>query len=360
MTKFLPPTQPSIYDIDAIDKLMERRVVPKKVQASTRRRLFQCEEPKIELRDQVYALCEELQNKRQHQFLNLVSVSNSQVDQSSKILFKTYDGHLIESVILRSLRMEKNSLCISSQVGCTEKCHFCATGSLPFKRNLSKDEILDQVLIMRRILHSEGRTLTHVVFMGMGEPLRNFEAVSASLSALISVRHFRISPRAVTVSTLGIPSEMLELVRRHPQVNLALSLHAPTDELRSKIMPINLKYSIRDLLECLEEMEPMHNRFVMISYILFLGLNDSAEQAQLLAKLFLGRRIIFNLIPFNCISDNLDFKRCDELQMNVFKRILITAGFQVTVRRSFGPDIDAACGQLVARQEVMPAFSMGL
>jgi 23S rRNA (adenine2503-C2)-methyltransferase len=346
----LEPATPSIYDCEQIDEILKRRDVLKKIQAACLRYLYQCTPPQPLVTKEVFRLCEEFTNTRQHRFLDIESISNSKVDQSTKILFKTFDGHLIESVILRSLRLEKNSLCVSSQVGCTEKCHFCATGSLPFKRNLSKDEILDQVMIMRRILHAEGRQLTHVVFMGMGEPLRNLEAVSASLSALVSMRHFQISPRAITVSTLGIPTAMETLVRRHPLVNLALSLHAPNDELRTKIMPINAKHSIADLLLCLEKCEPLHNRNVMVSYILFQGLNDHSEQAQQLADLFKQRRIIFNLIPFNSISQNDEFRRCDEVQMNVFKRVLMANGFQVTVRRSFGPDIDAACGQLAARQ----------
>jgi 23S rRNA (adenine2503-C2)-methyltransferase len=340
----------SIYDLSEIDALMRKRDIKKKVQASVYRHLFQCESPHKEIEQEVYLLCEEFRLQRRHEFLQLEKRSDSKIDQASKLLFKTRDGYLIESVILRSLRMEKNSICVSSQVGCTEKCHFCATGSLPFKRNLTKDEILDQVIIMRRILHSEGRRLTHVVFMGMGEPLRNPEAVSQSLGALTSMRHFKLSPKAITVSTLGIPAEMVNLAKNHPLVNLALSLHAPNDQLRSEIMPINFRHPISELIQTMAEIEKIRRSHIMVSYILFEGINDSNEQAQHLAELFAERRIIFNLIPFNVISDREHYRRTDEVQMNVFKRILMSYGFQVTVRRSFGPDIDAACGQLAARQ----------
>lgn len=343
----------SFFDAAEIEKTLVQKNLRKRIISAVLRHLYQCETPSRAHEEEVFELKKELLAERQSQFLECVSTSNSEVDQSSKLLFKTRDGHLIESVILRSYRKEKNSVCISTQVGCTEKCNFCATGSLAFKRNLSLDEICEQVLQMRQILKAEGRQLTHIVYMGMGEPLRNAENVCRSLDLFTNMRYFKISPQAITVSTLGIPKGMLQLAHEHPQVHMALSLHAPEDGLRTEVMPINKKHNIAELLDTLKTIQSIHHYPFMISYILFKGLNDQLEHAQALRDLFDEawdkRRIIFNLIPFNEIPESR-FKRTSEEDMQPFKNVLIQAGYPVTVRRSFGPDIDAACGQLAAKQ----------
>ena len=342
-------TSSSIFDSQTIEQELISDQRRKRIIAATLRAIYAHEPPNAKLADEVEGIYEQIYASKDHSCLELEERQNSKVDDSSKLLFKTHDGHLIESVILRSLRPDKNSVCISTQVGCTEKCHFCATGTMDFKRNLERDEILEQVLHMRRVLKDEGRKLTHVVFMGMGEPLRNYEAVSASLFELTSMKAFRISPQDITVSTLGIPNAMLQLAHDHPQVHLALSLHAPDNALRSKIMPINDRHDISELLYTLEQIEAIHHYPIMISYILFDGLNDHINQAKTLIEKLRGRRIIFNLIPFNTIPGELVFKKSSQEKFQPFKNILIQAGFPVTVRKSFGPDIDAACGQLVTR-----------
>ena len=342
-------TTSSIFDSQSIESELYSEQRRKRIIAATLRHLYCHDTPNAKLSEEVLGICEQLFASKDHGSLTLEDRQDSKVDLSSKLLFKTRDENLIESVILRSLRPDKNSVCISTQVGCTEKCHFCATGTMDFKRNLSRDEILEQVLQMRKILKDEGRKLTHVVFMGMGEPLRNYEAVSASLKELTSMKAFKLSPQTITVSTLGIPKNMLRLAQEHTQIHLALSLHAPNDALRSQIMPINDRHDIRELIDTLEQIEQCHDYPVMISYILFEGLNDHPKQAQVLAEKLKGRRIIFNLIPFNAVPSEFNFKGTSQANIQPFKHVLIQAGFQVTVRRSFGPDIDAACGQLVTR-----------
>jgi 23S rRNA (adenine2503-C2)-methyltransferase len=340
----------SIFDLESIERELVTSQVKKRVHSSILRNLFQLETPKQPLAQEVDHWISNIRASHQDHFLTLVQRDDSKIDGSSKLLFKTLNDQKIEAVILRSKKDYKNTVCISTQVGCTEKCQFCATAKLPFERNLTKDEILTQVLLMRQILKSEGRPLTHVVFMGMGEPLRNYRAVSQSLTALTSPRHFKLSPRAITVSTLGIPRSMLALAKDHPQVHLALSLHAPNDRIRRSIMPINDRYPIGDLMETLVEIEQIHHYTVMISYLILKGRNDQVEHAQELVRLMAGRRIIFNLIPYNSIDNDLGLEISNNDDFQGFKNTLIKAGFPVTVRHSFGPDIDAACGQL-ARKE---------
>jgi 23S rRNA (adenine2503-C2)-methyltransferase len=344
----------TIYDVELLERELTRSQVKKRVHASILRHIFQLEAPKATLTEEVHQWSEHLKKEFKNDFLTLEHRSDSKVDGASKLLLKTHDGHSIEAVILRSKKESKNSVCISTQVGCTEQCRFCATAELPFKRNLTKDEICAQVLLMRRILKEEGKPLTHVVFMGMGEPLRNYDAVSKSLSILVSPRHFKLSPQSVTVSTLGIPKAMLAMATEHPQVHLALSLHAPNDELRRRIMPINDRHPVSELIETLIEIEQKHHYRVMISYLMLKGLNDQLEHAHELVQRLDGRRIIFNLIPYNPVENELHLDHSENDDFQAFKRVLIEAGFHVTIRRSFGPDIDAACGQLAAKTPPSP------
>lgn len=346
-------TTKSIFDIESVERELVTSQLKKRVHGSVLRNLYQLEEPKRPIAEEVTNWVANLKTSFQDKFLTLLQREDSRIDGASKLLFQTLNHQKIEAVILRSKKDYKNTVCISTQVGCTEKCQFCATAQLPFERNLNRDEILAQVLMMREILKAEGRPLTHVVFMGMGEPLRNYRAVSQSLTALTSPRHFKLSPRAITVSTLGIPRSMLSLAKDHPQVHLALSLHAPNDAIRRSIMPINDRYPIADLMETLIEIEKIHHYTVMVSYLMLKGRNDQREHAQELVRLMEGRRIIFNLIPYNSIDNDMDLEISNNVDFQCFKNTLIDAGFPVTVRHSFGPDIDAACGQL-ARKEHNP------
>lgn len=322
----------------------------KRIIRASLRCLYRFEKPVAKIESQVYQVVEMLVQRFSGGGLSLKCRLDSSEDNSTKLALETKDGHVIESVIIRNQKEYKTTLCLSSQIGCTEKCQFCATATMGFKRNLKSSEILEQLRIAQEMVAAEGRKITHVVFMGMGEPLRNTNAVMDAIEVMLSPRGFQLSPNAVSVSTLGIPSEMLRLTRRWPEVQLVLSLHAANDTLRSDIMPINSRYSILGLLETMIEIESYRPGTIMVSYLMFSNLNDSLDCAQDLAKLLQGRRVVINLIPFN--ETNLvasKFMRNEKQKVYDFRSHLMDLGFLVTIRESFGKDIDAACGQLALR-----------
>jgi len=322
----------------------------KRVIRASLRWLYRFEKPARAIEDQVHAIVGQVHDKFLETSLELVRRQDSVFDHSSKCALKTRDGYVIESVIIRSRHESRTTLCLSSQVGCTEKCSFCATASMGFKRNLTVIEILEQLHKAQSMVMQEGRRITHVVFMGMGEPLRNLENVMESIGVMLSSRGFHLSPTSITVSTLGLPEQMLRFSRQFPQVQLALSLHAADEHLRSELMPINLKHSIVSLLRTIEEIESIRSGTIMISYLMFEGLNDAEEQAHQLAQTFINRRVMFNLIPFNqseIVSSK--YRAVKREQHYRFRAILMEYGFLVTIRESFGKDIDAACGQLALK-----------
>ena len=277
--------------------------------------------------------------------LELRHVARSQ-DGTRKLLLAAADGALIEAVLIPEER--RQTLCVSTQVGCPLACSFCATGALGLTRNLRVSEIVEQVLFARRAL-APGETLTNVVFMGMGEPLLNLPAVSEAILLLTDPRAFGLAPRRITVSTAGIVPRIRPLLEVAP-IHLAISLHATTDAVRDELVPLNRRFPLDVLLGALRA-EPLisRRRPVFFEYTLMEGVNDSLEDARRLPALLRGIPAKLNVIPMNPHRDAPQRPPAREV-CDAFTAVLHRAGMRVTLRRSRGADIDAACGQLAARE----------
>ena len=268
-------------------------------------------------------------------------------DGTRKFLFELEDGRAIESVLIPD--EDRQTLCISSQVGCRQACRFCLTGSKGFTRNLKACELVDQVLEVSRILkREETRGLTNIVLMGMGEPLENFDEVVKALKTVTSDKGLAFSPRRVTLSTAGLVPEIEKLGKSGLKVNLAISLNAATDEVRDTIMPVNRRYPIKALLSACKRFPLEPRRRITFEYVLLQGVNDSGEDALRLAKLLKNIRSKVNLIPFNPFPGS-EFKRPDDAAVRRFQKILLDHHYTAPVRESRGGDISAACGQLRER-----------
>ncbi len=268
-------------------------------------------------------------------------------DGTRKFLFELEDGRAIESVLIPD--EDRQTLCISSQVGCRQACRFCLTGSKGFTRNLKACELVDQVLEVSRILkREEARGLTNIVLMGMGEPLENFDEVVKALKTVTSDKGLAFSPRRVTLSTAGLVPEIEKLGKSGLKVNLAISLNAATDEVRDAIMPVNRHYPIKALLAACKRFPLEPRRRITFEYVLLQGVNDSGEDALRLAKLLKNIRSKVNLIPFNPFPGS-EFKRPDDAAVRRFQKILLDHHYTAPVRESRGRDISAACGQLRER-----------
>lgn len=267
-------------------------------------------------------------------------------DGTRKFLFRLKDGNAVESVLIPE--KDHFTLCISSQVGCAQNCGFCLTAKAGFRRNLSCGEIVAQV---RDIIHGLGgeKRLTNIVFMGMGEPLANYDNLVAALEILTDkARGLGFAHRRITVSTAGLIPKLASL-GRDTKVNLAVSLNAVDNQVRCKLMPISRKYSLEDLLEACRRYPLAPGRRITFEYILIKGVNDSLEDAHLLAKLLRPIRSKINLIPFNS-HQGCEYERPAESAILAFQETLINKyNYTVMVRRSKGEDISAACGQLMAR-----------
>ena len=290
------------------------------------------------------ALRDRFANAWQRRALEWDAVSVS-ADGTVKGRLRARDGALIESVMIPE--GERNTLCISTQVGCPLACSFCATGALGFTRNLGVAEILDQVCRMREKLAPEQR-LTNVVFMGMGEPLLNLPNVIEAVRVLLHPKAFALGPRKITVSTAGVVPKIATLLQSVP-VNLAVSLHAPTDAVRDVLVPINRRFPLAVLFEALRALpEVSVRRPIFFEYTLMQGVNDSLDDARRLVRLVRGLPSKLNLIPMNAHAD-APYRPPHEADVARFAAVLVGAGLTVTVRRPRGADIDAACGQLAAR-----------
>jgi 23S rRNA (adenine2503-C2)-methyltransferase len=268
----------------------------------------------------------------------------SAADGTVKFLLGLSDGTCIESVIIPD--EERTTLCVSSQAGCALGCAFCVTGSLGFTRNLTSGEIVGQVLAAQNYLREHGEALTNIVFMGMGEPLLNYEQVSRALAIILSDWGLSFSWRHVTVSTAGIPEGIARL-GREVLVNLAVSLNAPDDLTRDRIMPVNRKYPLDVLMAALRAYPLKRGRRITLEYVLLKGINDTDDHARDLAQLVKGIPIKINLIPFNAFTD-APFLRPDDSRVLAFQEILISAHLNAIIRKSKGGEIAAACGQLAA------------
>ena len=285
-----------------------------------------------------------LKEGRRFDWLALHSRVDSQKDGASRLLFRAEDGSLLEAVILR-IDSGRTTLCVSSQVGCAMGCQFCATGQLGLKRDLSRDEIVDQLLLTNRILAGEGRQVRNVVFMGMGEPLLNREALFEALELLVHPLGFGLAARRVNVSTVGLPGPMVELARKFPQVSLALSLHGARPELREALIPPARRIGLDELHEAVAEVNALSGRTLMVEYLLLGGVNDGDEDIEALARWVDGLDVSVNLITYNPVP-SLPF--VPSLRRDEFAGHLRAKGLVVTRRYSLGSDIAAACGQLAS------------
>ncbi len=291
--------------------------------------------------------------------LPLLSVSERRVDVSGdarahKALLNLADGRVIETVLLRP-SLTRWTTCISSQVGCAVACTFCATGLMGLKRNLTPEEITDQVLFWSQYMVKKalpGR-LDNVVYMGMGEPFSCYEQVAASLSVLLDHKQFGIGARHISVSTSGVASKIARFGRDFPQVNLAISLHAATDELRSRLVPMNKAFNLAALAAALKEYLGATNRKVFFEYVLLQGENDRPQDAAALVRWLNGvgakELLHVNLIVFN--QTDTPHQPTAENDARVFQQHMLAGGYKSTVRQNLGRDIDGACGQLVVLEK---------
>jgi 23S rRNA (adenine2503-C2)-methyltransferase len=275
--------------------------------------------------------------------LEVASLSRS-TDGTLKAALTTHDGAVLEAVVIPEA--DRTTLCVSTQIGCPLACSFCATGALGLGRNLSTAEIVDQLCRMREL--QPERRITNVVFMGMGEPLLNLPAVVEAVRTLQHPKGFALAPRRVTVSTSGVVPRIAELLAAVP-VNLAVSLHATTDEVRDVLVPLNKRFPLAELLGALRRIPQLSRRHpVFVEYTLMEGVNDSVEDACRLVALLQGLPAKVNLIPMNPHADAPYRPPTPEVASR-FMGELVRGGLVATLRRSRGADIDAACGQLAAR-----------
>jgi len=262
-----------------------------------------------------------------------------------KALVTYEDGESIETVLMRH-EDNRNTVCVSSQVGCPMGCAFCATGTMGFKRNLSSDEIVMQVLFFQRYLKKFGAKVSNIVFMGMGEPMRNYDEVLSAVRIFNDKDKFNIAIRRISISTCGVVEGINKLAEEGLQVNLAISLHAPNDALRDKLMPINKLYPLDKVLKAVNDYMIKTGRKVMFEYLMIQNVNDSKEYANELINVLkknLSGVFMVNLIPYN---ETGMFQASDSKAINSFKKILEDSGIEATQRFRFGRDVDAACGQL--------------
>lgn len=284
---------------------------------------------------------ERLKNDFDFSFIEIIAKQSSK--DVIKYLFKLADGSTIESVLM--YHNYGISICVSSQVGCNMGCAFCESGRLKKVRNLETYEIVEQLLLIEKDIQER---ITHVVVMGIGEPFDNYDNVMNFVKIITSPKGIDLGKRHITISTCGLIPGINRFTKEFSQVNLAISLHAPNDELRNKLMPINKVYKIKDLMNTIKMYTATHNRRVTFEYIMLENINDSNECAKELATLLKGINCYVNLIPYN-ETENIVFKRTKKMQILTFYDILKKSGINVTIRKEFGGKVDAACGQLRAK-----------
>ena len=290
------------------------------------------------------------ENLKNHFLINAVKINSSQFsrDKTIKNTFKLYDTHLIEGVLIPTT--ERMTACVSSQVGCSLTCKFCATGYMERKRNLNADEIYDQVvLINNQAIEHYGIPLSNIVYMGMGEPLLNYANVLKSIDRITAEDGLNMASKRITVSTAGIAKMIKKLGDDEVKFNLALSLHAANDAKRNEIMPINEQNSLQALAEALKYYYAKTKNPVTYEYIIFDGVNDSLTDAMDLAKFCKHVPCKVNIIEYNPISF-ADFTNADVDKTDIFANYLKKHGINTHLRRSRGKDIDAACGQLAVKE----------
>ena len=285
--------------------------------------------------------------KKEAKIYNLKILKKEQSsDGTVKYLFELEDGNRIESVFIPE--RDWNTICISTQVGCPVGCAFCLTAKDGFTRNLKVSEIVDQYISVQRDVGTE-RRISNIVFMGMGEPLLNFENLKKSIEILTDDRMLGLSTRKITVSTCGIIPGIKRMAKELPKIKLALSLHATDDKTRKRLIPLNERYPINEIMKELRKYPANNVRRIMVEYLIMEGINDSIEDAKRLIKLVKGIPVKINIIPFNEYPGS-PFKRPSREKIEAFQKVLWDAGIATFIRDSRGQDISAACGMLRAKE----------
>lgn len=294
--------------------------------------------------DEMTNISKDLREKLKKDFslTKIKMLIKEQGENVNKYLFELEDGNKIESVVM--FHDYGTSICVSSEVGCNMSCAFCESGRLKKVRDLKAYEIVQQILIIEEDIQ---KRITHVVVMGIGEPFDNYDNVMRFIKIINCGKGIDIGSRHITISTCGIIPGIKRFMNEEGQVNLAISIHAPNNELRSRIMPINKAYPLNDLIEVIKEYIKKTNRRVTFEYIMLEGINDSEENAKELATLLKGINCYVNIIPYN-ETENIGFKRTKEWKIMKFYDILKKNKINVTIRKEFGGNVDAACGQLRA------------
>lgn len=265
-----------------------------------------------------------------------------------KVLFLRDDGQRIETVLMRH-KDGRNTVCVSCMVGCPVNCSFCATGKMGFGGNLSTREIVDQIMHFQRMLKKENAKVTNIVYMGMGEPMLNLEEVQGSIDIISAPKKLGMSNKRITISTSGYIPQLKQLIDKGFRGRIAISLHAPNQELREKMMPVAKIYSLDQLMETLDEYVKLTNKRVTYEYIMIKDINDQPEHANQLVKLLKNRLAHVNLIPFNPIQEE-DFERSTNNNLHRFGQLLKNNNITYTIRVTMGDDVNAACGQLADRE----------
>jgi len=297
--------------------------------------------------DEMTTFPKELREQLNEKFslFSLSLVETKKTKDTVKFLFKTEDNNFIEAVLM--LHDKRRTVCVSSQIFCAMGCKFCATGAKPFKRNLTVEEIVEQVLFISQYL--KNKRVTNVVYMGMGEPFMNYDNVIESIKIFNDHDKFDIGARHIVVSTVGIIPEIKKFMNLGLQVKLAISLHAANDKLRSSLMPINKKYPLKDLIKVCDQFTKKTNKKVSYEYVLIRGVNDSEEAANELVLLLNGKLVHVNLIVYNP-HEFAKFKKPSKETVDKFKKILSDNNIEYSIRKSMGDEISGACGQLAGKK----------
>ncbi|MBE6160615.1 MAG: 23S rRNA (adenine(2503)-C(2))-methyltransferase RlmN [Firmicutes bacterium] len=290
---------------------------------------------KKEIRDKI---------KENFEFQNIKIIKVESDELARKYLFELVDGERIEAVLM--YHDYGNSICVSSQVGCNMGCKFCESGRLKKVRNLETYEMVEQILMVEKDIKTR---ISSVVIMGIGEPFDNYDNVMNFIKIINDPKGIAIGARHITVSTSGIIPKIYEFMKFPLQVNLAISLHASNNEIRSNIMSVNKAYSLNDLLQAIRDYIEFTNRRVTIEYVMLNNVNDSLDNAEELAELLKGMNVYVNLIPYN-ETNHIEFKRSSKNQIMRFYDLLKQHGINVTIRKEFGGKISAACGQLRSKE----------
>mgnify|MGYP002852165713 CR=1 FL=1 len=296
--------------------------------------------------DEMSNIKKEIQELLKKDFnFEMIKIKKKQEDKlTKKYLFELLDGNHVEAVLME--HDYGKSICVSSEVGCNMGCAFCESGRLKKVRNLEAYEMVEQILLVQKDIKER---IDSVVIMGIGEPLDNYHNVMDFIRIINDSKGIAIGARHITLSTCGIIPKMKELMNEDLQINLAVSLHAPNTQLRDKLMPVNKSYSLPLLMETIKEYIAKTNRRITIEYVMLNGVNDNETQANELAALLRGLNVYVNLIPYN-ETNHIEFKKSSKERIMKFYDILKKRGINVTIRKEFGSNIDAACGQLRSKE----------